>query len=139
MSSQHVTELEQLIKAQQERMMAYDLAAASTDDETLKNYFTAKAEEAEAEMETLNQLSPAADWDMANNKPVLPCSALFQRGLHHYSATFLINCVKQMEKNVNRLYKRVISELKGGPASLLQQLKMQHKQLLTGQQMMASL
>lgn len=115
-----------LKQAYYERMMAYDQAYNATTDKDLKCFFEQQANESEnilntIESETINQI------DVAINSNILPATRLFISGVYKKSFKFIIDSVRQIEKNMVNTYDILIDDLKRLPQNLATALHNQKK------------
>lgn len=137
MNTTLTNELNSLAKANYERMMAFDQALNATQDNNLKNFFEERAEESENMVEMLTDfVAPNAT---ANKAHVLPATSLFETVSTKKSAKFLIESAKQLEKNMLKLYKNIVNDLKQVPENIAKQIKLQYKNLMNSQTVLAQL
>lgn len=117
-----------LIQAYYERMMAYDQASNATTDKDLKYFFEEQANESEnivkaIEVETNNTLN------LKTNSYVLPATKLFSSGMYKKSYKFIIDSVKQLEKNMANTYNTLVDDVKKLPINVANILQHQKKML----------
>lgn len=135
----HLTELETLYWANQERMMAYDQAGNAARDQHLKDFFFEKAEESEHAAKAISEVLMNYTSSTFKKNYVLPGAKLFERAVYQKPATFLITCAKQLEATIGNLYTQFVTELSTLPDSVLQLIKMQQEQIRQSRLEMAKL
>ncbi len=117
-NSTAINEIRNLIRANYERMVAFEQAAFNVTDETLKNYFEAKASESEMNIVELNEVLSSLSGEKFEveetaEQNMLGASHLFT-GQKKNVNTVLKN-ILFLEKSIIRWYKTGIKNLKGIP------------------------
>lgn len=123
-----------LIQVNFERMAAFDKAAKTVEDEGLKNYFEAKANESERNIEELQQvLSEVGIPHRKLSQPaLLPASNTFAAAVYHNRINIIIETVKSLEMHMMEWYQKIGDGLSNIPGEFKNLLKQQLLLLKTG-------
>jgi hypothetical protein len=122
-----IPEIQNLILANYERMVAFEQAAFNTDSPTLQQYFEDKAAESEMNIAELNEVFTSLTgngFDIhAGQQNLLGTSQLF---IGQKNIARLLKHIQYLEKAVITLYKTGMRNLKGFSDSMTQLLSKHH-------------
>jgi hypothetical protein len=128
-----------LIKANYERMMAYENACQHNQNSALGNFLLAGAEESEDIVAVLMLMPEFAGYNLVSEEYFLPASKLFQSGFKLKSASYIFQCVCSMERSMQKCYKLVSGEIQNLPDHLKSLIQKQYKNLLNSKELLSKL
>lgn len=124
--------IQHLINANYQRMMAFEQAAFVSDESSLKSFFEARADESENNLKELCSILniPAAEVEklaLQNSGEAEKVSSVFSV---NKNAVKLIQSVKTLEKTILSWYKNTIKEIKSLPKEIVATVSMQYKAIM---------
>ena len=126
--------IDNLIQVNFERMAAFDKAAKTVEDERLKNYFEAKANESERNIEELQLVwsEVGIPHKKLSQSTLLPASNTFAAAVYHNRINIIIDTVKCLEIHMMEWYQKIGDGLSNIPGEFKNLLKQQLLLLKTG-------
>ena len=123
-----------LIQVNFERMAAFDKAAKTVEDAGLKNYFEAKANESERNIEELQQVLSEVSFPhrKLGQSTLLPASNTFAAAVYQNRINIIIDTVKCLEMHMMEWYQQIGDGLSNIPGEFKNLLKQQLLSLKTG-------
>lgn len=123
--------IQHLIKANYQRMMAFEQAAFVCDESTLKTFFTARADESENNLRELCSFmnittTEAENYVAQNNSTAEKIGELFTG---KKNAVKILQSAKMLEKTILGWYKSAIKEIKSLPKEVVETVSSQYKAL----------
>ena len=127
--------IQDLLIANYQRMVAFDQAAHLTQEEEMKDFYNSKAEESE---NNLKQLCACLNIDedkaiamaSANNSPLSHLQPMVQ---NRKNSLGILNAVKLLEKSLIKWYRDSIAELKSLPNDIMEIIQGQFQSMVQGQ------
>lgn len=126
--------IDNLIQVNFERMAAFDMASKTVEDEGLKNYFEAKANESECNIKELQQVRSEVGIPQttSSQSTLLPASNTFAAAVYHNQINVIIDAVKCLEMHMMEWYQKIGDGLSNIPGEFKNLLKQQLLLLKTG-------
>ena len=121
--------IEHLMKANYQRMIAYDRAAFITDNQGLKSFYEARADESERNLKDLYRCVGMTDaegdaYAARNNKSVNNYLPQFFNG--RKTSMKILESVNLLEKTIMGWYKSVITEIRSLPKEIVELITNQY-------------
>ena len=127
--------IQDLLIANYQRMVAFDQAAHLTQEEEIKDFYNSKAEESENNLKALCAClnideDKAIAMASANSSLLASLQPMAQNKRNNLG---ILNTVKLLEKSLIKWYRDSISELKSLPNDIMQIIQGQFQSLVQGQ------
>ncbi len=129
----------EFLQASYERMMAYELASGATTNAALKYFFENKANETERQTDELAKLLPGLVLHSKHTHNILPATALFERCMHRKPVHFIIDCSRQIEKNMLHVCNVILKEMNTLPESFVRFIKKIQKNIIETEMQLSQL
>ncbi|MBC7848314.1 MAG: DUF2383 domain-containing protein [Chitinophagaceae bacterium] len=126
--------IDNLIRINSERMASFDKASQVTKDEQLKNYFEARADESEKNIQQLEALVPQSGSSLKTyGEYFLTACRMFDNAITGKKMNIIIDSARCVEKHMLEWYIKVVDGLSNTPAEFALLLQGQVERLKNGQ------
>ncbi len=120
-----------LITANYQRMLSYEQAAFLTSEQSFKDFYTARADESEANM---NQLYLLLNIHQSAEGQYTGHAASFAKILHGKKTTIkILESIKTIEKTIITWYKNTLKEIADLPGEIVEMVQQQYSLLTNAQ------
>jgi hypothetical protein len=117
-----------LITANYQRMMSYEQAAFLTSEQAFKEFYTARADESENNIQQLYLLLNISH--AAEDQQTAPAELSFAHLFHGKKTTSkILECVKTIEKTIVTWYQATLKEIKDLPKEIVALVEEQYSRL----------